>query len=162
MTGSRSARYPNSHAHLRMSPAATALSGPNRQSLEGGSRRNDYGVRGSSLSRGPRSVHRRPVAPVRPGPEPGSVHHRRPPTAVPKRDAGGGVRLDGRRCWYSWCARGGVPDQVRLRGRLAAPRRAEDPAHAAGLFFITPALDNLDVAFRGLNTWHSFSTRPTA
>lgn len=27
---------------------------------------------------------------------------------------------------------------------------------AAGLFFITPALQNLDVAFQGLNTWHSF------
>ena len=35
MTGSRSARHPNSHAHLRMSPTATAPSGPNRQSLEG-------------------------------------------------------------------------------------------------------------------------------
>ena len=27
---------------------------------------------------------------------------------------------------------------------------------AAGLFFVTPALRNLDVAFQGLNTWHSF------
>ncbi len=27
---------------------------------------------------------------------------------------------------------------------------------SAGLFFITPALENLDVAFQGLNTWHSF------
>ena len=27
---------------------------------------------------------------------------------------------------------------------------------AAGLFFITPALQNLDVALQGLNTWHSF------
>lgn len=27
---------------------------------------------------------------------------------------------------------------------------------AAGLFFITPALPNLDVAFQGLNVWHSF------
>ena len=27
---------------------------------------------------------------------------------------------------------------------------------AASLFFITPALENLDVAFQGLNTWHSF------
>lgn len=27
---------------------------------------------------------------------------------------------------------------------------------AAVLFFITPALQNLDVAFQGLNTWHSF------
>ena len=35
MTGSRSARHPNSHAHLRMSPTATAPSGPNRQGLEG-------------------------------------------------------------------------------------------------------------------------------
>ena len=44
-------------------------------------------------------------------------------------------------------------------------QRAEDPAHDAGrgLFFITPALENLDVAFQGLNTWHSFqSPRPTA
>src|SRR3712207_8534195 len=27
---------------------------------------------------------------------------------------------------------------------------------AALLFFVTPALPNLDVAFQGLNTWHSF------
>ena len=27
---------------------------------------------------------------------------------------------------------------------------------SAGLFFITPALENLDVAFQGLNTRHSF------
>ena len=27
---------------------------------------------------------------------------------------------------------------------------------AASLFFLTPALQNLDVAFQGLNTWHSF------
>ena len=27
---------------------------------------------------------------------------------------------------------------------------------AASLCFITPALENLDVAFQGLNTWHSF------
>jgi hypothetical protein len=27
---------------------------------------------------------------------------------------------------------------------------------AAGLFFITPILPNLDVAFQGLNVWHSF------
>ena len=55
--------------------------------------------------------------------------------------------------------RGSVPDQVRLRGRPAAPQRAEDPAHdalSAGLFFITPALENLDVASQGLNTRHSF------
>ena len=26
----------------------------------------------------------------------------------------------------------------------------------AGLFFITPALQNLDVGFQGLNTWHPF------
>ena len=96
----------------------------------GGSRRNDYGVRGSSLSRGPRSVHRRPVAPVRHGPEPGSVHHRRPPTAVPRRAAGGGVRLGGAAGIRA--VRGGVPDQVRLRGRPEVPQRAEDPAHDAG------------------------------
>ena len=55
--------------------------------------------------------------------------------------------------------RGGGPDQARLRGRPGAPQRAEDPAHdalAASLFFITPALENLDVAFQCLNTWHSF------
>ena len=48
---------------------------------------------------------------------------------------------------------------MRLRGRPAAPQCAEDPAHdalAASLFFITPALENLDVAFQWLNTWHSF------
>ena len=27
---------------------------------------------------------------------------------------------------------------------------------AAGLFFIIPALQNLDVTFQRLNTWHSF------
>ena len=122
----------------------------------GGSRRNDYGVRGSSLSRGPRSVYRRPVAPVRPGPEPGSVHHRRPPTAVPRRAAGEP---------FAWAAlagiravRGGVPDQVRLRGRPAAPQRAEDPAHDAGR---QPVLHHPGAAEPGrsvpeLNTWHSF------
>ena len=31
---------------------------------------------------------------------------------------------------------------------------------SAGLFFITPALENLDVAFHGLNTWHSFQSTP--
>ena len=31
---------------------------------------------------------------------------------------------------------------------------------SAGLFFITPALENLDVAFQGLNTWHSFQSKP--
>ena len=31
---------------------------------------------------------------------------------------------------------------------------------SAGLFFITPALDNLDVAFQGLNPWHSFQSKP--
>ena len=39
--------------------------------------------------------------------------------------------------------------------RLNVPK----PLHmtlAASLFFITPALENLDVAFQGLNTWHSF------
>ena len=30
---------------------------------------------------------------------------------------------------------------------------------AAGLLFITPALENLDVAFQGLNTWHSFQSK---
>ena len=27
---------------------------------------------------------------------------------------------------------------------------------ATGLFLFTPTLDNLDIAFQGLNTWHSF------
>ena len=27
---------------------------------------------------------------------------------------------------------------------------------AASLFFITPSLEDRDVAFQGLNTWHSF------
>ena len=39
--------------------------------------------------------------------------------------------------------------------RLNVPETAHMPL-AAGLFFITPALQNLDVAFQGLNTWHSF------
>ena len=43
----------------------------------------------------------------------------------------------------------------------AAKRRLNGPktlhmAVAASLFFLTPALQNLDVAFQGLNTWHSF------
>ena len=33
-------------------------------------------------------------------------------------------------------------------------------ALAAGLFFITPALENLIVAFQGPNTWHSFQSKP--
>ena len=45
--------------------------------------------------------------------------------------------------------------------REAVQRRLNGPKTlhmvlAAGLFFITPALQNLDVAFQGLNTWHSF------
>ena len=31
---------------------------------------------------------------------------------------------------------------------------------AASLCFITPALENLDVAFQGLNTWHLFLYKP--
>ena len=33
---------------------------------------------------------------------------------------------------------------------------------AASLFFITPALENLDVAFQGLNTWHSLQYKAHA
>ena len=33
---------------------------------------------------------------------------------------------------------------------------------AAGLFFITPALENLDVAFQGLEHLALLHTRPTA
>ena len=40
--------------------------------------------------------------------------------------------------------------------RLNVPKTARMPL-AAGLFFITPALQNLDVAFQGLSTWHSHS-----
>ena len=47
--------------------------------------------------------------------------------------------------------RGGVPDQVGLRVRRAPPQRAENRAHAPGRrpVLITPALQNLDVAFQG-------------
>ena len=31
---------------------------------------------------------------------------------------------------------------------------------APGLLSITPALENLDVAFQSLNTWHSFQSKP--
>ena len=41
------------------------------------------------------------------------------------------------------------------QGRLNLPKTLH-MVLAAGLFFITPALQNLDVAFQGLNTWHSF------
>ena len=41
------------------------------------------------------------------------------------------------------------------QGRLNLPKTLH-LVLAAGLFFITPALQNLDVAFQGLNTWHSF------
>ena len=40
------------------------------------------------------------------------------------------------------------------QGRLNLPK-ALHMVLAAGLFFVTPALQNLDVAFQGLNTWHS-------
>ena len=40
-------------------------------------------------------------------------------------------------------------------GRLNLPKTLH-MVLAAGLFFVTPALQNLDVAFQGLNTWHSF------
>ena len=40
------------------------------------------------------------------------------------------------------------------QGRLNLPKTLH-MALAAGLFFVTPALQNLDVAFQGLNTWHS-------
>ena len=42
-----------------------------------------------------------------------------------------------------------------LTGRANLPKTLH-LAVAAGLFFVTPALQNLDVAFQGLNTWHSF------
>ena len=47
------------------------------------------------------------------------------------------------------------------RGYEVAQRRLNVPKTlhmtlAASLFFITPALENLDVAFQCLNTWHSF------
>ena len=84
------------------------------------------------------------------------VHDRRPPTAVPRRAAGGGVRLGGAAGIRA--VRGGVPDQVRLRDRAAAPQRTKDRdmTLAASLFFVTPVLENLDVAFQALNIWHSF------
>ena len=41
------------------------------------------------------------------------------------------------------------------QGRLNLPKTLH-MVLAAGLFFVTPALQNLDVAFQGLNTWHSF------
>ena len=41
------------------------------------------------------------------------------------------------------------------QGRLNLPKTLH-LVLAAGLFFATPALPNLDVAFQGLNTWHSF------
>ena len=40
------------------------------------------------------------------------------------------------------------------QGRLNLPKTLH-LVLAAGLFFVTPALQNLDVAFQGLNTWHS-------
>jgi hypothetical protein len=40
-------------------------------------------------------------------------------------------------------------------GLLHAPKTLH-MSLAAGLFFVTPALPNLDVAFQGLNVWHSF------
>jgi hypothetical protein len=40
-------------------------------------------------------------------------------------------------------------------GRLNGPKTLHMTV-AALLFFITPAFQNLDVAFQGLNTWHSF------
>ena len=141
-----------------MSPTATAPSGPNRQSLEG-----DRGATTTVCA--VRACRAAPVqftgAPLR--------------LFVPDRSRGPfttgdrqllfpSVMREGVFAWAGGAAgilavRGGVPDQVRLRGRPAAPQRAEDPAHdalAASLFFITPALENLDVAFQGLNTWHSF------
>ena len=42
-----------------------------------------------------------------------------------------------------------------VRGRLNLPKTLH-LVLAASLFFVTPALQNLDVAFQGLNTWHSF------
>lgn len=41
------------------------------------------------------------------------------------------------------------------QGRLNLPKTLHLTV-AGGLFFVTPALQNLDVAFQGLNTWHSF------
>lgn len=41
------------------------------------------------------------------------------------------------------------------QGRLNLPKTLHLLV-AGGLFFVTPALQNLDVAFQGLNTWHSF------
>jgi hypothetical protein len=45
---------------------------------------------------------------------------------------------------------------VELRtGRFHGPKTLH-MSLATGLFFLTPALPNLDVAFQGLNVWHSF------
>ena len=41
-------------------------------------------------------------------------------------------------------------------GRLLNVPNTLHTTLAAGLFFIAPAMQNLDVVFQGLNTWHSF------
>ena len=90
------------------------------------------------------------------GSEPATRSRPAAANCCPRRAAGGGVRLGGAAGIRA--VRGGVPDQVRLRDRAAAPQRTKDRdmTLAASLFFVTPVLENLDVAFQALNIWHSF------
>ena len=151
MTGSRSARHPNSHAHLRMSRTATALSGPNRQSLEG-----DHGATTTvGAVRACRAAHGQFTgAPFR--------------LFVPDRSRGPFTTGDRQLLFpsviregkFAWA--GGAAGHLVLCaaaylikcGYEVAQRRLNVPKTlymtlAASLFFITPTLENLDVAFQG-------------
>ena len=122
----------------------------------GGSRRNDYGVRGSSLSRGPRSVHRPPLRLFVPD------RSRGPFTTGGRQLLFPGVLRDEVFAWAALLAFVLCAAAYLIKcGYEVAQRRLTVPntlhmTLAASLFFITPALQNLDVAFQGLNTWHSF------
>ena len=122
----------------------------------GGSRRNDYGARGSSLSRGPRSVHRRPFRLFVPD------RSRGPFTTGDRQLLFPGVLRDEAFAWAALLAFVLCAAAYLIKsGYEVAQRSLNVPKTlhmtlAASLFFITPALQNLDVACQGLNTWHSF------
>ena len=122
----------------------------------GGSRRNDCGARGSSLSARP--TFKFTGASLRlfvmdRSRDPFSTGDR----CLPKRDAGRGVRWAGGAAGIR-AVRGGVLIKC---GYEVAQQRPDlpKPLHVtltASLFFITSALANLAVAFQSMDTWDSF------
>ena len=139
-----------------MSPTATAPSGPNRQGLEG-----DRGATTTVCAvRACRAAHVQFTgAPLRLFVLDRS---RGPFTTGGRQLLFPGVLRDEVFAWAALLAFVLCAAAYLIKcGYEVAQRRLNvpKPLHmtlAASLFFITPALENLDVAFQGLNTWHSF------